>query len=565
MIIGIDLGTTNSLVSYWTQSGSVMIPNAFNENLTPSCVGVDDEGHILIGKVAKEYQITRPERCAAIFKRYMGSQKTWKLNEQVFLPEELSSLIIKSLKADAEHFLGMEITEAVISVPAYFSDAQRKATLRAGELAGLKVERMISEPTAAAIAYGIHERHGDTRFLVVDLGGGTFDVSILDLFNGIMEVRAVAGDNFLGGEDFTELIVQHFLRVHQKLKHQLTGIELAKLRKEAEVVKRQLGLNETVTMTVGINDAELSTELSVSQFEALSKPLLSRIKTPIERALRDSDLSVSELDGVILVGGATKMPMIRTFISKLFGKMPYITIDPDEVVAQGAAVQAALKGKHAPIQEVILTDVCPYTLGTNVSKSLRNGGYESGHFLPIIERNTIIPVSRVERLNTVHDLQKELRIQILQGESRLSKDNILLGELFVAIPPKPAGEECVDVRYTYDINGILEVAVHVLSTGFKRVEMISRTHNNMTKDEIKSRFEELSHLKIHPREAQENLWLIAKGERLYEEYKGEMRDQIAGVISDFEAVLDTQDLLQIRVQQRRVADYFDQIDCGGDF
>ncbi|WP_058486697.1 molecular chaperone HscC [Defluviitalea phaphyphila] len=564
-IIGIDLGTTNSLVSYWTEDGAKIIPNSLGENLTPSVVSIDENGEVLVGKIAKERQITHPELTASVFKRNMGTKKIYKLGEKEFLPEELSALIIKSLKEDAEHYLGTTVNEAVISVPAYFSDAQRKATKRAGEMVGLKVERLISEPTAAALAYGLHLKDEDTKILVFDLGGGTFDVSILELFDNVMEVRAVAGDNYLGGEDFTQVLVSLFLKHHNLSVKDLDKKEYSMLRKQAEIAKREFNNNKVVTITSKINGSDLSLDVDIEEYEKATKHLLARLREPVERALKDASLKIGDIKHIILVGGATKSTLIRSFVSKLFGRLAYVNINPDEVVALGAGVQGALKGKNAQIDEVILTDVCPYTLGTSVSVRRAQGYYEPGHFFPIIERNTIIPVSRVERLCTTYDNQSSINVDILQGEARLSKDNIYLGEINVPVPPKPAGEEAIDVRFTYDVNGILEVEVTVVSTGLKKRTIIENEPNHMSKEEIASCIEKLAHLKIHPRDQQENKLLIARGERLYEENTGEIRKQIGEILREFEDVLDKQDPRLIQKTRELVKQTFDSIDIKGEF
>ncbi|MBC2398655.1 molecular chaperone HscC [Clostridium tetanomorphum] len=563
--IGIDLGTTNSLVSYWTEDGPVIIPNSLGERLTPSVVSIDENGEVLIGKIAKERQVIHPELSASIFKRNMGSKKICKLGDKEFLPEELSAIILKALKEDAEHFLGIPITEAVISVPAYFSDAQRKATKRAGELAGLKVDRLVTEPTAAALAYGLHNEKSDTKFLVFDLGGGTFDVSILELFDNIMEVRAVAGDNYLGGEDFTEALEELFLKHYDLNSKDLDHKSSALLRKEAEVAKRALGENRVVTINCPINGETLSCDITIEEYEKAIKNLLNKLKEPVERALSDASLKLSDIESILLVGGATKLPLIRHFVSKLFGKLAYVNINPDEVVALGAAVQAALKGKNSAFKEIILTDVCPYTLGTTISVKKSYGYYETGHFFPIIERNTTIPVSKVERLYTIYDNQKVINVEILQGEARLSKDNIYLGELNIPVPPHKAGEEAIDVRYTYDINGILEVEVTAVSTGVKRNIIIEKNPGYMSKEEIAERIESLSYLKIHPRENYENKLVITRGERLFEENLGTTRQEIGRLLSNFEDVLQRQNLKEIEEVRKEINEIFDTIDTRGGF
>ena len=544
-IVGIDLGTTNSLVACFKDNVPVVIKNVYGETLTPSIVSVDENGEVFVGKIAKERQITHPESTASLFKRHMGTKKEYKLGDKKFLPEELSSLIIRNLKADAEEFLGEEVTEAVISVPAYFNDTQRKATKRAGELAGLKVERIINKPTAAAIAYGLHEKNSNTKFLVFDLGGGTFDISVLELYKNIMEVRAVAGDNYLGGEDFTKVLMEIFARRNDLDLNDLDSKTYNLLRKQAEVAKRNFSKEKIAELSIKIDDKEIKETISSSEFEKDCELLLAKLRKPIERALSDAAIKLKEIDTIVLVGGGTKLPLIRSFVGKLFGRLPATNINPDEVVAMGAAIQAAMKKRDKAIKEIVLTDVCPYTLGTNTSIQKPGGYYESGHFFPIIERNTVIPVSRVERLYTVKDNQKKISVEILQGESRLAKENILLGEITVSVPPSRGGEQAIDVRYTYDINGILEVEVTVVSTGAKKTMVIEKNPGHMSKEEVQERLEELKEIKIHPREKEENKHLIARGERLYEESIGLARTYIAKGISDFEDALDKQDEREI--------------------
>ena len=564
-IIGIDLGTTNSLVACFKDETPVVIKNVYGETLTPSIVSVDENGEVFVGKIAKERQITHPESTASLFKRHMGTKKEYKLGDKKFLPEELSSLIIRNLKSDAEEFLGEEVTEAVISVPAYFNDTQRKATKRAGELAGLKVERIINEPTAAAIAYGLHEKSSNTKFLVFDLGGGTFDISVLELYKNIMEVRAVAGDNYLGGEDFTKVLMEIFARRNDIDLNELDSKTYNLLRKQAEVAKRNFSKEKIAELSVRIDDKELKEEITLNEFEKDCELLLAKLRRPIERALSDAAIKLKEIDTIVLVGGGTKLPLIRSFVGKLFGRLPATNINPDEVVAMGAAIQAAMKKRDKAIKEIVLTDVCPYTLGTNTSIQKPGGYYESGHFFPIIERNTIIPVSRVERLYTVRDNQKKISVEILQGESRLAKENILLGEITVSVPPSKGGEQAIDVRYTYDINGILEVEVTVVSTGVKKTMVIEKNPGNMSKEEVQERLEELKEIKIHPREKEENKHLIARGERLYEESIGLARTYIAQGISNFEDALDKQDEREISRAYEELKNLLNEIEGEQEF
>ncbi|AWB46317.1 molecular chaperone HscC [Paenibacillus sp. CAA11] len=545
-MIGIDLGTTNSLAAYWTEDGPIIIPNVLGEALTPSVVSVDDNGEILVGQVAKERLITHPQVTAATFKRYMGTEKVYRLGRYSFSPEELSSFIIRSLKSEVEAFLGEEVKEAVISVPAYFNDIQRKATKRAAELAGLKVERLISEPTAAAIAYGLHTQESDTTFLVFDLGGGTFDVSILEFFEGVMEVKSIAGDNYLGGEDFSQLLVSYFIETKGIDYQALDFKQRSALFKQAEVCKRAIGVGTKGEMTFTLGDVTHTLNLDRAEFEKIAGQLILRLRHPIERALRDASLSPSDLDAVILIGGATRMPVVRSVVSKIFGQMPYTQINPDEAVALGAAIQVALKERNEALKEVVLTDVCPYTLGIETTKVLGRDHYDSGHFSPIIERNSPIPISRVESYSTIHDQQEQIRVHIYQGESRKVEHNIKLGEMLIPVSPAPAGEQSIDVRFTYDINGILEVEVTTVSTGVKQKVVIEKNPGKFTPEEIEERLRKLKDIKIHPRERTENRLLLAKGERLYEEALGKQREEIAFLLEQFERVLASQNEQEVK-------------------
>lgn len=560
MIIGIDLGTTNSLVSFFSENGSVIIPNRLGDNLTPSVVSIDENEQIYVGKVAKERKILYPDFTAEVFKRSMGTQKKYKLGNKEFLAEELSSFVIRSLKEDAEKFLGQPVTEAVISVPAYFNDSQRKATKTAGKLAGLKVERMISEPTAAAISYGLHNRKTNSKFLVFDLGGGTFDVSVLEFYKNIIEVRAVAGDNFLGGEDFTEVLFNMFLKDKNIDENALDRRTLTHIRKQAEICKLGFTSKKIFSMKCKINGEIIEHRISIDEYEKSCKLLLTRIRKPIERALSDAAIKIKEIDEIILVGGASKLSIVRNFVGKLFGRIPNTSINPDEAVALGAAIQGAMKERNEAIREIVLTDVCPYTLGTNVSVRKQGNYYESGYFYPIIERNTVIPVSRTERLYTIYDDQSEIEVEILQGESRMVKNNLFLGKMIVPVPRNKGGKEAIDVTYTYDINSILEVEATVVSTNLKKRVIIQKDNNNITEEEIEKRFEELKELKIPPREREENKLLLSRGERLYEESIGDIRKEIDFRLREFEDILDKQDKLIIEKAAKELKEFFAEVD-----
>ncbi|EOI3502389.1 molecular chaperone HscC [Cronobacter dublinensis] len=562
MIVGIDLGTTNSLAAVWQDGNPRLITNALGELLTPSVVGLDDEGRVLVGKAARERLHTHPHLTTALFKRHMGTAWTVRLGDKLFRAEELSALVLKSLKDDIERACGEPVTEAVISVPAYFSDAQRKATKVAGELAGLKVEKLINEPTAAALAYGLHRQGEEGTFLVFDLGGGTFDVSVLELFDGVMEVRASAGDNFLGGEDFDQALIDFFVS-RQMAAGGLPDprAHTHALRREAERVRQALGELHTATFTLRAEDKTWSETVHQGELNEIFAPLLTRLRQPIERALRDARIRVADLDEILLVGGATRMPLVRRLAASLFGRFPSVSINPDEAIALGAAVQAALKKRDAALEEVVLTDVCPYTLGIETVKAFGRH-HDEGHYLPVIERNVVVPVSRVKTVSTLYDNQTMVAFTIYQGESRLVKDNIELGHMRVPVPPKPAGEVSLDVRFTYDVNGILEAEITVPLTGQRHQLIIENNPGVLTPEEIAQRLTALQALKIHPRERQPNTHLLARLDRLYQENTGEMREEISYLGACFQQALESQDDARIDRARQEITLKADAIEAG---
>ena len=559
-ILGIDLGTTNSACAIWRNGKVEMIPNRFGDLLTPSVVGLDDDGELLVGKFAKQRLMSHPNLCAAVFKRYMGADTSLHLGKKRFSAPELSALVLKSLKQDAETFLGEPVIEAVISVPAYFNDVQRKATRLAGELAGLKVERLINEPTAAAMAYGLHEKPEGSRFMVVDLGGGTFDVSIMEYFSGVLEVHASAGDNFLGGEDFLEALVQWFLQSSGINRDKLDAQQIQQLYSALEQAKRKLSSSEEVTLENVLPQQKEALTLSRDEFNRQSHSLLSRIQLPIERALNDADLSPTDLDDVVLVGGATRMQVFRSMIARMFRRMPAANIDPDLVVAMGAAIQAGLKAKDAALDDIVLTDVCPYTLGTGVHNENDPTGRQGTLFLPIIERNSVVPVSIVKTLYTIRDDQNRILVDVYQGESRLTRNNIKLGEMEVKVPKNKAGHESVDVRFSYDMNGLLEVDVRVNSTQENHNLLIHNNPTHLSEAEIAKTREKLAALKFHPRDDEVNRALLHRAERMYESSLGEKREHLASLVQHFESILEAQDQHDIKLAQKRFGELLDELD-----
>ncbi len=561
MIIGIDLGTTNSLVAIWRDGKAQLIPNSLGDNLTPSCVSLDEDGSVLVGRAAKERLQTHPDRTAAIFKRYMGSDKKVKLAQREFRAEELSAFVLKSLKADAEAFLGETVSEAVITVPAYFSDAQRKATKTAGQLAGLKVDRLVNEPTAAALAYGMHQFKDECRFLVFDLGGGTFDVSILEMFDGVMEVRASAGDNFLGGEDITKAILDAFFEKHAfpaKMRNDPRFME--QLFAAAERAKRTLSQQDHCVMEVQTKDALLQYHLDEEALVKITAPFVKRMREPVERALRDTNLRANQLDTIVLAGGATRMPIVKRLVTLMFGRFPASEINPDEVVALGAAVQAGLKMKDAALEEVVMTDVAPYSLGVDTSIVLSDKKSIGGHFSPVIERNSTVPISRVKRFYPLEDKQEKLVFNVFQGESRLVKDNIFLGKLEFPLEPVSSEENGVDLRFTYDVNGLLEVQATLLRTQKTHTMVIQGNPGLMNEEQIAQRILALESLKMHPRDTLEVRTIMARTDRVYQQLRGDARQWLTAQIVEFENIIESQNIKLILPAQAKFSALLDEIE-----
>jgi molecular chaperone HscC len=564
-ILGIDLGTTNSAAAIWRDGAPVLVPNRLGDTLTPSAVSIDDEGRVLVGLAARERQASHPTATVTAFKRFMGTQREVKLAGKIFTPEELSALVLRSLKEDAEAFLGAPVTEAVITVPAYFNDKQRKATRRAGELAGLKVERLINEPTAAALAYGIHNLDAETRFLVFDLGGGTFDVSILEIFDGIIEVRSSTGDNRLGGEDFNEVLIGLLRKQFAGAWGTATRDDDAlyqRLREAAERGRRALTTGNSATLSVVWRDTPYTLDVTTEDFETAAADLLTRLRDPVLRALRDSDIRPDSLSEIILIGGATRMPLVRRTVARMFGRFPNAQINPDEAVALGAAVQAGLKARDAALKEVVLTDVCPYSLGVDIIRQLPGGGVEEGVFSPIIERNTAVPVSRVNRYETVRANQNKVVFGIFQGEARKVVDNVRIGQIEVAMPRRPAGQP-VDCRFTYDINGLLEVDIHIPANDQRHQLVITDPEDVVPPDEIERRRSALAALKVHPRDGEANRAALARAERCWQDFLGDKRDYVGQLIAEFQAALDTQDLRIVERARESLAEALDQLEGPG--
>lgn len=545
-IIGIDLGTTHSLVAAFQEGEPRLIRNAHGDFLTPSVVGVATDGRVLVGSAARELRVTRPENCVSQFKRWMGTDKQLEVAGRKFSAVELSSLVLRSLKEDAEAHLGESVTEAVITVPAYFNDHQRKATKQAGELAGLKVRRIINEPTAAALVYGFHEREAEKKLIVIDLGGGTFDVTVMEVFLGTLEIVSTAGETQLGGEDFTARMVAEVLKdlgENLELAEMKKPLLVSRLTQECERAKRALATSSSVEVRVPTDSGEFTEETRRVEFsrERLAKavePLLDRIRKPIVKALRDARLEPDSVEDIVLVGGSCRTVAVQELVRNLFGRPGEMKHDPDQVVALGAAIQAALIADDAAVEDIVVTDVCPFSLGVAIAKDFGDR-IVPGYYLPIIHRNTTIPVSREEIVSTINAGQREISVEVFQGESRRTEENVPLGKLRVTdIPPGPAGQEVV-LRFTFDLNGILEVEAIVKATGARHAAVLTQNASSMTATEIEDAVRRMQAIKFFPRDDLENQRLLAFAERVVGEVAPYHRSALEEAIDTFEASMQS--------------------------
>lgn len=549
VVVGIDLGTTHSLVAVVEQGRPRVLLNGLGEPLTPSAVSLHS-GEVLVGAAARARASTHPAETALAFKRDMGLERKIQLGAHAFSPPELSAIVLRGLRDDAEARLGRPIAEAVITVPAYFNDAQRRATHEAAQIAGLKVERLLNEPTAAAIAYGLHQREREQRSIVLDLGGGTFDVTVLEIIEGVVEVQATAGDTRLGGDDFTAALVERVAsdaKLQHKLDLETPGTNRARLWEACERAKKLLSRSTEARLFVPRLTTSKGREVNLDHplFRSLAEvqwqPLLERVRSPIARALRDAGLAVTDVDEVLLVGGATRMPCFLQLVEQTFGKPALHHLPPDEAVALGAAVQAALKTGDGALEDVVVTDIAPFSLGVAIATDY--GGFEVGDiFSPILERGTVIPASRVGHYSTRHHGQREINVEVYQGEHAQCDQNFKLGELNIGgLPPGPAGSVAIDIRFTYDLNGLLEVEVTNLADGKKKNTLLEHAPGRLGEHEIERARRGMEALKFHPRDALPNTAALTQAEALYAELIGMARGQLGQAIARFRWALETQD------------------------
>ena len=568
-IIGIDLGTTNSAFAYMVAGKPEVITNAEGDRTTPSVVAVTKKGERLVGKVAQRQRVTNPKNTIYGIKRLIGrkiddkevkrdmdvmpykivkkgSQAAVEMDGKTYTPEEISAMVLSKIKADAEAFLGEKVTEAIITVPAYFDDSQRQATKDAGKIAGLEVKRIINEPTAAALAYGLESKK-DEQIAVFDLGGGTFDVSILELGDGVFEVKSTNGDTHLGGEDFDNIIVNYLIDEFKKE----SGVDIRddaaamqRIKDEAEKAKKELSSATSTDINLPFLTADadgpkhFEHTLTRAKLEELVAPLLDRLAGPVEKALKDAKLKASDIDEIVMVGGMTRMPAVVEKVKEIFGKDPMQGVNPDEVVAVGAAIQGGVL--QGDVKDVLLLDVTPLTLGIETMGGVRT---------PLIERNTTIPTSKSEVFSTASDNQPQVEIHVLQGEREMASDNKSLGRFILdGIAPAPRGIPQIEVTFNLDANGILNVTAKDKGTG-KEQSITIQNSGNMSKEDIeKAAREAEEHAEedkkkregIDARNQLENA--IYQAEKMPSEYKNKISDDDAKTIK--EAVADAKKVLE---------------------
>lgn len=530
-IIGIDLGTTNSCVSVMEGGEAIIIPNVEGNRTTPSVVAFTKDGERLVGETAKRQAITNPDRTISSIKREMGSNYKIDIDGKDYTPQDISAMILQKLKADAESYLGETVSEAVITVPAYFTDAQRQATKDAGKIAGLEVKRIINEPTAAALAYGMDKEHGQHKIMVYDLGGGTFDVSILEVGDGVFEVLATRGNNKLGGDDFDQRIINYIADNFKKE----NGVDLTqdkmslqRLKEAAEKAKKEL----STTMTTNINlpfisataagPLHLNMDLTRAKFNELTHDLVDKTTEPVKSAIKDAGISASEIDKVLLVGGSTRIPAVQEAVKQIIGKDPQKDINPDECVAIGASIQGGvLTGE---VKDLLLLDVTPLSLGLETL-----GGVTTR----LIERNTTIPTKKSQIFTTAADSQTSVDIHVLQGEREMAADNTTLGRFQLeGIAPAPRGIPQIEVTFDIDANGIVNVSAKDLGTG-KEQKITITASSNLSKDDIDKKVKEAEEFAQQDKKKKENIEVKNNADQMVYQTEKLMKD-LEGKISEDE-------------------------------
>ena len=522
-IIGIDLGTTNSLAAYWRDGRLELIPGEDGNVLFPSAVGyVEGEG-FLVGAVAKERLLTHPDDTVASFKCFMGTAKEYSLGGRMYTPMELSAMVLERLKRNAQRLLQEEIEEAIVTVPAYFNDKQRSDTKKAAQVAGLKVERLINEPSAAALAYRMAMGEEDRTLIIFDFGGGTLDLSYVECFDNVIEIVAVAGDNHLGGDDIDRAIQSYFCRENALAEEALPLEALARIRHLAEQSKRALSAGGHADMELTVEGRTCRARLTEDILFELCMPLFEKMKQLFLHLLEDADSRVSQIDDLVMVGGSSRLGVVRRFLAELLGKEPVVLDQTDRVVALGAGIYAGIRRRGEEIRDMLLTDVCPFTLGIGVRN---RSGQDKNVLSPMIERNSTLPASCRNRFVTTSDYQREILVKIYQGEEYYVDDNVYLGEVAIEVALKPAGQAWVDVQFTYDINGILHVMAENEMGERRQILLANQT---LSEAELERYTREMEKIMLPPIQQPENQKMLAFFLDYYEKSTGHKREMIASM------------------------------------
>lgn len=555
--IGIDLGTTNSLACVWRDGRAELIPNALGRTETPSVVSLAEDGTALVGAAARERLVTHPQRTAASFKRWMGTGQVFCLGERDFRPEDLSALVLRQLKEDAQRHLKEPVEQAVISVPAYFDDNQRSATKAAAQLAGLEVQRLINEPSAAALYHRMTHNTGDARLLIVDFGGGTLDVSIVDCFETIIEIVSIAGDNRLGGDDVDLAVAEHFCAVNGLELQTMPPWEQRALLRQAELAKRTLSHAGHSLMMQESGRGKRELLLTRPLLRQLCQPLLERVKAVMLRAVRDSGMTAGALDDVVLVGGSSQLPVLGDFLEEFMGRRPTAAGDPGALVAWGTGVCAGIRDRREELRDLVMTDVCPFSLGVATYTGTND---ENPHMAVLIPRSSLLPASRSDTFYTLYDNQLALRLEIYQGEAYYAGENLKLGEVRIRVPPGPAGSQFVRVRFTYDINGILQVEAES-SGGERRGAVIVNPKLRLSQEELALRLQELEQVRLTAQGAPEDRLLLERAERLYTECLGPRRQAAQQVLTLFRRALEEGGRIELEKARRWAARQLEAIEA----
>jgi molecular chaperone HscC len=566
LVVGIDLGTTNSAIGVLEGTSVRLFPNPLGDVLTPSAVALDPKSRsIIVGRTAKDMMAATPGVGAARFKTDIGSDRRHRVGDRSMTTIELSAYVLDSLRCDAERALNTTVNRCVVTVPAYFDDSQRHATRQAAEQAGFAVERIINEPTAAAIAYGLHRRDNETMFAIVDLGGGTFDVCVMELFEGVLQVKGVAGESRLGGEDFSAELARYMAtRANLRCPEQGT-LAWALLYKRAELAKRALARwpKTEVTLSREITGGqETSFDLAVEDADRVWEPLIQRLYGPLRAALRGAHVERSQLADVVLVGGATRMPCVRRAVAEVLEREPLHHGDPDLLVAEGAAIQGGMIDRATAVDDIVVTDVASHSLGVSMTRQIGNRRVD-GYFSPIIHRNTVIPTSRWDSYSTLDDDQRSVKLEVYEGDGRRVEDNRRIGQLDITGIPRGPAPKTFRVRFTYDLNGMLEVEAVIEETNKSVSAVFERTGGKrLAGAELETARNRLRAIRADPMDRPRYRDLMSRAKLLWHDGDAALRARIDPLLERFEEAMEVHNPAELERTYQALLDVCQAIDRG---